>query len=197
MREEPIVSNDENEREREKEWFVVHTFSGYENSVKRALEERIKGKPFEDQFGEILVPSEQVTERRGKRNIKTSRKFFPGYIFVSMELTKESWHVVKNTPKVTGFLGDPNPKPIRQAEMNRMLGHTTGQLEPSPEAPPAPEVHYKVGDQVRVRSGAFANFAGEVEEVNNDKQKIWLSVSIFGRPTRVEVDFAEVELSQS
>lgn len=187
------MSNDENEREREREWFVVHTFSGYENSVKRALEERIKGKTFEDQFGEILVPSEQVTERRGKRNIKTSRKFFPGYIFVNMQLTKESWHVVKNTPKVTGFLGDPNPKPIRQAEMSRMLGHTTGQLEPSPEAPPPPDVHYKVGDQVRVRSGAFANFAGEVEEVNNDKQKIWLSVSIFGRPTRVEVDFSEVE----
>lgn len=191
------MSNDENEREREREWFVVHTFSGYENSVKRALEERIKGKTFEDQFGEILVPSEQVTERRGKRNIKTSRKFFPGYIFVNMELTKESWHVVKNTPKVTGFLGDPNPKPIRQAEMSRMLGHTTGQLEPSPEAPPPPDVHYKVGDQVRVRSGAFANFAGEVEEVNNDKQKIWLSVSIFGRPTRVEVDFAEVELASA
>ncbi len=191
------MSNDENEREREREWFVVHTFSGYENSVKRALEERIKGKTFEDQFGEILVPSEQVTERRGKRNIKTSRKFFPGYIFVNMQLTKESWHVVKNTPKVTGFLGDPNPKPIRQAEMSRMLGHTTGQLEPSPEAPPPPDVHYKVGDQVRVRSGAFANFAGEVEEVNNDKQKIWLSVSIFGRPTRVEVDFAEVELASA
>lgn len=181
--------------ERPMEWFVVHTFSGYENSVKRALEERIKGKPWEDQFGEILVPSEQVTERRGKRNIKTSRKFFPGYIFVNMELTKESWHVVKNTPKVTGFLGDPNPKPVRQSEMSRMLGHTTGQTEVSPEAPPPPEVHYSVGDQVRVKSGAFANFTGEVEEVNNDKQKIWLSVSIFGRPTRVEVDFSEVELA--
>lgn len=178
----------------DKEWFVVNTFSGYENSVKRALEERIKGKPFEDQFGEILVPSEQVTERRGKRNIKTTRKFFPGYIFVSMELTKESWHLVTNTPKVTGFLGGQSPKPVRQAEMNRMLGHTTGQVdEASPEAAPVPEVVYSVGDQVRVKSGAFANFTGEVEEVNNDKQKIWLSVSIFGRPTRVEVDFTEVE----
>lgn len=193
--EERTVPSDE-EGERSREWFVVHTFSGYENSVKRALEERIKGKSFEDQFGEILVPSEQVTERRGKRNIKTSRKFFPGYIFVNMELTKESWHVVKNTPKVTGFLGDPNPKPVRQSEMSRMLGQTTGQTdEVSPEAPPAPDVHYNVGDQVRVKSGAFANFTGEVEEVNNDKQKIWLSVSIFGRPTRVEVDFSEVELA--
>lgn len=182
----------------EKEWFVVHTFSGYENSVKRALEERIKGKPWEDQFAEILVPSEQVTERRGKRNIKTTRKFFPGYIFVNMELTKESWHVVKNTPKVTGFLGDPKPKPVRQAEMSRMLGQTSGQTdEASPEAAPAPEIIYSVGDQVRVKNGAFANFAGEVEEVNNDKQKIWLSVSIFGRPTRVEVDFSEVEPASS
>lgn len=189
------MSSDEGADERRMEWFVVHTFSGYENSVKRALEERIKGKPWEDQFGEILVPSEQVTERRGKRNIKTSRKFFPGYIFVNMELTKESWHVVKNTPKVTGFLGDPNPKPVRQAEMSRMLGHTLGHPEVSPEAPPVLDVHYNVGDQVRVKSGAFANFTGEVEEVNNDKQKIWLSVSIFGRPTRVEVDFSEVELA--
>lgn len=183
----------------EKEWFVVHTFSGYENSVKRALEERIKGKPWEDQFGEILVPSEQVTERRGKRNIKTTRKFFPGYIFVNMELTKESWHVVKNTPKVTGFLGDPKPKPVRQSEMNRMLGHTTGQTDVGLDevAAPVPEITYSVGDNVRVKSGAFANFSGEVEEVNQDKQKIWLSVSIFGRPTRVEVDFTEVEPSSA
>lgn len=182
----------------EMEWFVVHTFSGYENSVKRALEDRIKGKSFEELIGEILVPSEQVTERRGKRNVKTTRKFFPGYIFVNMELTKETWHVVKNTPKVTGFLGDPTPRPVRQSEMNRMLGHTTGQTEESAEtAAPVPEVIYRVGDQVRVKSGAFANFAGEVEEVNNDKQKIWLSVSIFGRPTRVEVDFSEVEPASS
>ncbi len=178
----------------EKEWFVVHTFSGYENSVKRAIEDRIKGKNVEEQIGEILVPSEQVTERRGKRNVKTTRKFFPGYIFVNMELTKESWHTVTNTPKVTGFLGGTEPKPVRQSEMNRMLGQTTGQTdEVSPEAPAAPEVAYHVGDQVRVKNGAFANFAGEVEEVNNDKQKIWLSVSIFGRPTRVEVEFSEVE----
>lgn len=179
----------------EKEWFVVNTFSGYENSVKRALEDRIKGKSFEDQFGEILVPSEQVTERRGKRNIKTTRKFFPGYIFVNMELTKASWHVVTNTPKVTGFLGGQTPRPVRQGEMNRMLGNTSGQAEASEETVVVPDVTYNEGDQVRVKSGAFANFTGEVEEVNNDKQKIWLSVSIFGRPTRVEVDFSEVELA--
>lgn len=186
------MSND-NDEPNQMEWFVVHTFSGFENSVKRALEDRIKGKTYEDQFGEILVPSEQVTERRGKRNVKTTRKFFPGYIFVSMQLTKESSHVVRNTPKVTGFLGDPNPKPVPASQMAKMLGQTTGQTQVSPEAAPLPDVSYDVGDQVRVKSGAFANFTGEVEEVNNDKQKIWLSVSIFGRPTRVEVDFGEVE----
>jgi transcriptional antiterminator NusG len=175
-------------------WYVVHTFSGYENSVKRALEERIKGKPVEPLFGEILVPSEQVTERRGKKSVKTTRKFFPGYIFVNMILTGESQHLVKNTPKVTGFLGGNDPKPVREAEMQKMLGHTTGDRGQA-EAAPTVTVEYKVGDAVRVKSGAFANFTGEVEEVNSDKQKIWLSVSIFGRPTRVEVDFAEVELA--
>ena len=174
------------------EWYVVNTFSGYENTVKRALEERIKGKPVESDIGEILVPSEQVTERRGKKNIKTTRKFFPGYIFVNMELTKEAWHLVKNTPKVTGFLGGNTPKPVSTGEMQRMLGATSGEAK-GVEAAPVPEVNYAVGDNVRVKSGAFANFTGEVEEVNNDKQKIWLSVSIFGRPTRVEVDFTEVE----
>lgn len=174
------------------EWYVVNTFSGYENTVKRAIEERIKGKPVEEAIGEILVPSEQVTERRGKKNVKTTRKFFPGYIFVNMELTKEAWHLVKNTPKVTGFLGGNTPAPVSQREMQKMLGATSGEAK-GVEAAPAPEVTYAVGDNIRVKAGAFANFTGDVEEVNVDKQKIWLSVSIFGRPTRVEVDFNEVE----
>ena len=170
------------------EWFVVHTFSGYENTVKRNLESSIKSSGFEHWFGEILVPSEQVTERRGKTTRKTTKKFFPGYIFVNMVMTKETWHMIKNTPKVTGFLGGNTPRPVREAEMNRMLGRSTEKREEK-----VPEVTYVVGDQVRVKSGAFANFTGDVEEVNQDKHKIWLSVSIFGRPTRVEVDFSEVE----
>jgi len=174
------------------EWYVVNTFSGYENTVKRALEERIKGKPVEEAIGEILVPSEQVTERRGTKNIRTTKKFFPGYIFVNMELTQEAWSTVKNTPKVTGFLGGNTPKPVREREMQKMLGATSGEAK-GVEAVAPPVATYKVGDNVRVKSGAFANFTGEVEEVNQDKQKIWLSVSIFGRPTRVEVDFGEVE----
>jgi len=173
------------------QWYVVHTFSGYENTVKKSLEERIKNSSVADQIGEILVPSEQVTERRGKTTVKTTRKFFPGYIFVNMELTKESWHLVKNTPKVTGFLGGNTPRPVREAEMNRMLGRSMPTA--AEEGDVLPEVTYRVGEQVSVKSGAFANFTGEVEEVNQDKRKIWLSVSIFGRPTRVEVDFSEVE----
>ena len=174
------------------DWYVVQTFSGYENTVKRALEERIKGTPMEERFGEILVPSEQVTERRGKKQVKTSRKFFPGYIFVSMELDKETWHVVSNTPKVTGFLGGKHPKPIPESQMKRTLGKTSG--EPEPEEPgEEPSITYNVGDHVRVKSGPFANFTGEVEDVDLDKRKVKMSVSIFGRPTPVSVDFAEVE----
>jgi transcription termination/antitermination protein NusG len=172
------------------EWYVVHTFSGYENSVKRALEDRIKGKPIEELFGEILVPSEQVTERRGKKAIKTNRKFFPGYIFVNMELTDETRSMVKNTPKVTGFLGGNTPKPVPPAEMSRALGQTSPVPE---EAVVVPDVVYSVGDHVRVKSGPFANFTGEVEDVDQDKRKVKMSVSIFGRPTPVTVDFSEVE----
>jgi transcriptional antiterminator NusG len=174
------------------DWYIVNTFSGYENSVKRSLEDRIKAAALEECFDDILVPSEQVTERKGKRTIKVNKKFFPGYIFVHMDLTKEAWHLVKNTPKVTGFLGGHNPRPVPQSQIDKMLGKTQpGVEEVGPEEEPL--VDYKVGEQVRVKSGAFANFTGEVEEVNADKRKIKLSVSIFGRPTRVEVDFNEVE----
>ncbi len=179
------------------DWYVVQTFSGYENTVKRNLEERIKGQPFEPDFGEILVPSEQVTERRGKKNIKTSRKFFPGYIFVNMELTQATWHVVANTPKVTGFLGGKTPKPVPAPQMAKALRSTTGEAAPGAEGAPAPEelpdISFSVGDNVRVKSGPFANFTGEVEDVDYDKRKVKMSVSIFGRPTPVQVDFSEVE----
>lgn len=175
------------------EWYVVNTFSGYENSVKKSLEERIKANSLEEQFTEILIPSEKVTERRGKGTVQKTNKFFPGYIFISMELTKASWHLVQTTPKVTGFLGGQNPRPVRKTEMSRMMGQTLPPEEQPVVEKVVPNITYSVGQQVRVRSGAFANFTGEVEEINADKQKIWLSVSLFGRPTRVEVDFTEVE----
>ena len=174
------------------QWFIVNTFSGYENTVKKALEDSIKIKELDECFEQILVPSEQVIEQRGKRKIKQTRKFFPGYIFVRMKLTTRAHSLVKNTPKVSGFLGGKNPKPVSQREMDKMLGRTTESKGAEPEAQ-VPDVDYNVGDNVRVKSGAFANFTGEVEEVNKEKRKIKLSVSIFGRPTRVEVDFSEVE----
>ena len=176
------------------QWFIVNTFSGYENTVKKSLEDRIKANSIAECFEEILVPSEQVVEQRGKRKVKQTRKFFPGYLFVRMKLTKEAWHLVKNTPKVSGFLSSgKTPKPVSQREMDRMLGKT--ESKPEVAVDEQPDVSYEVGQKVRVKSGAFANFTGEVEEVNNDKRKIKLSVSIFGRPTRVEVDFNEVELA--
>lgn len=172
------------------DWYIVNTFSGYENSVKKSLEERIEKAGLQEMFGEILVPSEKTTERKGKRTITVTKKFFPGYIFVQMDLQDVARSLVKNTPKVSGFLGGQNPRPVPQLEIDKMLGKATPSEAPVVELP---DVTYRVGDHVRVRSGAFANFSGEVEEVNQDKRKIWLSVSIFGRPTRVEVDFSEVE----
>jgi transcriptional antiterminator NusG len=145
-------------------------------------------------IGEILVPSEQVTERRGKRSVKTTRKFFPGYIFVNMELNKETWHVVRNTPKVTGFLGGNNPKPVPAPEMARALGKTGTGAETTEVELEEPMIIYGVGDHVRIKTGAFANFSGEVQEVDLDKRKVTISISIFsGRPTPVQVDFSEVE----
>lgn len=176
------------------EWYIVNTFSGFENSVKRAIEERSAATELAHCFEEILVPSEQVTEKRGKRTVKMTKKFFPGYIFVKMDLTKEAWHLVSNTPRVTGFLGGKTPRPVHQREIDRMLGKAepeANKVEVKTEE--VIEVNYRVGEQVRVKTGAFANFTGDIEEINQDKRKIWLSVSIFGRPTRVEVEFSEVE----
>lgn len=173
-------------------WYIVNTFSGFENTVKKSLEDQIKVASLEEVFGDILVPSEQVTQRRGKKTIKTTRKFFPGYIFIRMDLTPEAQHLIKNTPKVSGFLGGRKPKPVPQSQIDSMLGKAMpGSAEATEET--IVEVSYKVGDSVRVKTGAFANFTGEVEEVDGTKKKIYLSVSIFGRPTRVEVEFSEVE----
>lgn len=173
-------------------WYIVNTFSGFENTVKKSLEDQIKAHGLEECFDDILVPSEQVSERRGKRTIKTTKKFFPGYIFVRMDLTAAAQSLVTNTPKVSGFLGGKHPKPVPESQMKAMLGKAQPGAVEQPEEE-LPQVVYKVGDNVRVKTGAFANFTGEVEEVDDTKRKIWLSVSIFGRPTRVEVEFSEVE----
>jgi len=170
-------------------WYVVHTYSGYENRAKKSLEEKIRQDKVEDLFGQILVPTEQVVEmvKGAKRN--TKRKFFPGYMLVQMDLNEKSWHVVKNTPKVTGFVGNAiNPPSIKDEEVARL----TQQIDEG-ALKPKPRVSFEQGENVRVIDGPFSNFNGVVEDVKPEKSKVRVLVSIFGRSTPVELDFIQVE----
>ena len=169
-------------------WYVVHTYSGYENKVKLALEERIASSEHPEKFGKVLIPTEQVVELvKGKRKT-TSRKFYPGYILVQMELEENTWHMVKDTPKVTGFLGGRDtPAPVTDEEAAQIMSQVeAGKLKPQPRLTLEP------GDEVRVIDGPFTNFTGTVEDVKPDKGKIRVLVSIFGRPTPVELEFVQV-----
>jgi transcription termination/antitermination protein NusG len=173
----------------EKKWYVVTTYSGFEQKVKSALRERIRQFKMEDQFGEIMVPSETVTERTkdGKPRVKTKTSF-PGYLFIEMEMSEHAWHVVKDTPKVTGFIGNQRPQEVKPPQIDDLRkGIVEGAVKPKPRR------QFQEGDEVRVTVGAFANFPGTVQEVKPDKQKLKVMVSIFGRPTPVELDFAHVE----
>jgi transcription termination/antitermination protein NusG len=173
-----------------KRWYVVHVYSGFEKSVQRALTERITRSEMQEQFGEILVPVEEVVEMKaGQKNI-SERKFFPGYLLVQMEMTDDSWHLVKSTPKVTGFVGGTStkPTPISDKEVEDILKQVQEGVEK-----PKPKVLFEVGEAVRVTEGPFTDFHGNVEEVNYDKSKLRVSVLIFGRPTPVELDFGQVE----
>jgi transcription termination/antitermination protein NusG len=169
-------------------WYVVQAYSGYENKVKASLEERIRQYNMQDQFGEILIPREQVTETRGTAKRVTSRTFYPGYMFVQMNLTDESWHLVKDTPKVSGFVGGRYPTSVPASQINLVA-----QQVAEGAAKPKPRVVFEQGDHVRVIEGAFANFTGTIEEVKPEKQKVRVLVSIFGRATPVELDYAQVE----
>jgi transcriptional antiterminator NusG len=172
-----------------KKWYVVHTYSGYEKKVKQALEEKIKSGGKEDLFGEILVPSEKVVGMVKGVKKTTSRKFFPGYILVNMEMTDETWHLVKNIPKITGFVGGAtSPPTISEEDVNKIIR----QMEEG-AVKPKPKVLFEKGENVRVIDGPFTNFAGIVEDVNPDKGKLKVLVSIFGRATPVELDFVQVE----
>jgi len=172
-----------------KQWYVVHTFSGYEQKVKAALEERIKSMGKAERFGEILVPVEKVMELVKGKKKTSSRKFFPGYILVQMELDDETWHVVKETPKVTGFVGGTtNPAPVSEEEVRAI----TQQMEEG-AVKPKPRVLFSVGESVKVVDGPFVDFNGIVEEVRPDKGKLRVLISIFGRATPVELDFVQVE----
>jgi len=169
-------------------WYIVHVYSGYENKVKTALEERIATSKHPEKFGEVVVPTEQIVELiKGKRKT-SSRKFYPGYILIRMDLDDETWHIVSDTAKVTGFLGGRNkPAPISDLEADQILNRMeAGKLKPQPK------YFFETGDEIRVIDGPFTNFNGTVEEVNQEKGKIKVLVSIFGRSTPVELDFVQV-----
>jgi transcription termination/antitermination protein NusG len=170
-------------------WYVVHTYSGYENQAMRSLHKKIEQDNLKEYFGEILVPVEQVIEKVNGKNRTTKKKFFPGYMLVQMELNDASWHAVKNTPKVTGFVGDAKrPPAIPEHEVQRLRDNlSAGTLKPTVK------ISFDQGENVRVIDGPFSNFNGVVEEVNADKQKLRVLVSIFGRSTPVELDFTQVE----
>ena len=171
-------------------WYVVHAYSGFEKSVQRALDERIQRQGMQDVFGRVLVPVEEVVELKlGQKSI-SERKFFPGYVLVEMEMNDESWHLVKSTPKVTGFVGGTanKPTPISEKEVAKIMQQVQDGVEK-----PRPKVLFEVGEMVRIKEGPFTDFNGNVEEVNYEKSRLRVSVTIFGRATPVELEFAQVE----
>jgi transcriptional antiterminator NusG len=173
-------------------WYVVHAYSGFENRVKISLEERIARAGMQDQFGRIMIPTEEVVELRAGQQRKSERKFFPGYVLVEMELTNETWHLVKDVPKVLGFIGGTNdrPAPITEAEANAILQRVEEGVDK-----PRPKVLYEPGEVVRVIDGPFNDFNGVVEDVDYEKNRLRVSVLIFGRSTPVELEFGQVEKS--
>jgi len=173
-----------------KRWYVVHTYSQFEKSVQRALIERIGRTGMQDMFGQILVPVEEVVELKAGQKSISERKFFPGYLLVEMEMTDETWHLVKSLPKVTGFLGGSamKPSPISQKDVDTIMEQMQAGVEK-----PRPKVLFEVGESVRVKEGPFTDFNGSVEDVNYDKSKLRVAVTIFGRATPVELSFGQVE----
>jgi len=173
-----------------KRWYVVHAYSGMEKSVARALQERIDRDGMQAQFGKILVPTEEVVEMKGGQRTISERRFFPGYVLVEMEMTDDSWHLVKNTNKVTGFVGGSGhrPTPISDKDVEKIMNQMQEGVEK-----PKPKTLFEVGEMVRVRDGPFTDFNGNVEEVNYEKSRVRVSVTIFGRATPVELEFGQVE----
>ena len=173
----------------DKRWYIVHAYSNFEKKVAESIREQAKQRGLEDLFEQVLVPTEKVTEVRRGRKVDSERKFFPGYVLVKMDLTDEVFHLIKNTPKVTGFLGAADkPMPISDAEADRILHQVQEGIER-----PKPSVSFEVGEQVRVSDGPFASFNGVVEEVDEGRSRVKVAVSIFGRATPVELEFSQVE----
>ena len=173
-----------------KRWYVVHAYSGMEKAVERNLRERIDRSEMQNKFGRILVPMEEVVELKNGKKSVTERRFFPGYVLVEMEMADDTWHLVKHTSKVTGFVGGAKnrPSPISEAEVLKIVHQMQEGIEK-----PRPKVQWEVGELVRIKDGPFTDFNGAVEDVNYDKSKVRVSVTIFGRGTPVELDFAQVE----
>lgn len=173
-----------------KEWFVIHAYSGYEFKVQEALLERIKLNNMEDSFGDIMIPAEEVIELKGGVEKTTLRKFFPGYVLVNMEFSEKAWHLVKDTPRVMGFVGGTRekPSPITEAEAKGIMN----QIEAEPGSS-APKITFEIGEMVRVIEGPFNDFSGVIEEVNYEKSRVKLAVLIFGRSTPVELEFNQIE----
>ena len=172
-----------------KRWYVVHVYSGFEKKIAQQIKEQAAQKGLQDAFEEVLVPAEEVVELRRGQKVNAERKFFPGYVLVKMELTDDAWHLVMDTPKVTGFLGTRNrPTPITEAEAERILKQTQEGGER-----PRPSVVFQIGEQVRVADGPFTSFNGTVEEIDEEKGRVKVSVSIFGRSTPVDLEYGQVE----
>lgn len=173
-----------------KKWYVIHAYSNYEKKVCEAIAERIERLGMQEHFGEILLPTETVVEMRKGQKRQSERKFFPGYVLIQMDMNDESWHLIKETPKVLGFIGGTkeNPAPITQAEADRILQRVQDGVDA-----PTPKVLFDIGELVRVVEGPFNDFNGEVEDINYEKSKIRVAVSIFGRSTPVELAFGQVE----
>ena len=174
---------------KKRNWYIVHTYSGFEERVKETLKQRAEALGMGDKFGEIRIPTETIVELRGGKKRETQRKFFPGYILVEMEMSDESWHVVKNTPKVTGFVGTGrNPTPLTQSEVDQIVEQVVTAKEK-----PKPKYVFEKGEMVKIVDGPFNNFTGVVDDINLDRGTLKVMVTIFGRQTPVELEFLQVQ----
>jgi len=173
----------------DKRWYIVHTYSGFEAKVKESLRQRVEAMGMGDAIEEVLIPTEEVVEVRDGKKTRSARKFFPGYVLVKMSMSDAAWHVVKSTPKVTGFVGTGNkPVPLRAEEVSRIVTQISVAAEK-----PKPKLEFRIGETLRIVDGPFSNFTGEVEEVNEDRSTLKVMVTIFGRATPVELEFLQVE----